>query len=457
MRITNNMLTSNFKNYISNNLNSLSKYQEMVSSGKKIKLPSDDPVISIKSSRLRTDLNEIKQYKKNCEDANSWMSLTEETVGQIGDYMQRARELTLQAANGTLETQDRQKIKSEISNLKQGIVDMLNTSYAGRYIFAGYRTNEKPFELVETDVGTKLTYQGKLINPLGSVSSSIDDVDFENFYNDNIDNIYGQAELVRANFKPFTATAPNLNFDIKINGTTHTIEFDNGVSYDEDNIVSELQNKIDASTIGPDKLKVSLDNGRLKLTATDNSINKIGIYESATDSIDLSTFGFADGSEAVANADQNIEYEVSVGTRMDINIEGNEILGKGSANLFELFNKLEMALDGEKTYKTGSYSGGTFTVEEKHLDLSNLVGDIDDCLFNILSARTDIGEKYKFSEMMINRIDNDILNFTELLSNNEDVDLAKAIIDMQTQENVYTASLQVGAKIIQPTLIDFLR
>ena len=60
-------------------------------------------------------------------------------------------------------------------------------------------------------------------------------------------------------------------------------------------------------------------------------------------------------------------------------------------------------------------------------------------------------------ELVESRLEDMELNYTELLSENEDVDMARLIIDLKNQENVYRASLAAGARIIQPTLVDFLR
>ncbi len=49
------------------------------------------------------------------------------------------------------------------------------------------------------------------------------------------------------------------------------------------------------------------------------------------------------------------------------------------------------------------------------------------------------------------------MNFTELLSRMEDLDVASALVDLQEIENLYESVLAVGARVIQPTLMDFLR
>jgi len=54
MRITNNMLINNMLNNLNNNLNRMNKYQNQLATGKKISLPSDDPIVASRALKLRT-------------------------------------------------------------------------------------------------------------------------------------------------------------------------------------------------------------------------------------------------------------------------------------------------------------------------------------------------------------------------------------------------------------------
>ncbi|HOK44107.1 MAG TPA: flagellar hook-associated protein FlgL, partial [Thermoclostridium caenicola] len=73
MRITNNMLINNIMTHLSSNLNRTMKYQNQLATGKKISMPSDDPIVASRALKLRTDVAEIQQYSRNMDDALSWM------------------------------------------------------------------------------------------------------------------------------------------------------------------------------------------------------------------------------------------------------------------------------------------------------------------------------------------------------------------------------------------------
>jgi len=86
---------------------------------------------------------QIEQYKTNVQDAMSWLEITESAVANVGDILQRARELAVQASSGTTTEEDTKKIKQEVEQLKNQLIKIANSTYAGRYIFSGFKTNTR--------------------------------------------------------------------------------------------------------------------------------------------------------------------------------------------------------------------------------------------------------------------------------------------------------------------------
>ena len=74
-----------------------------------------------------------------------------------------------------------------------------------------------------------------------------------------------------------------------------------------------------------------------------------------------------------------------------------------------------------------------------------------------LTLRADVGARQNRVEITENRLDIQKVNVTKQKSLNEDTDYSKTITDMVTQESIHQAALSVGAKIIQQTLVDFIR
>lgn len=143
MRITNNMLVSNMLTALGNNESRMMKYQNQLNTGKKIQLPSDDPIVAARALKLRTDVSKIEQYQKNLGDAKSWVDATDTALAQIGDILKRAKELATQAANGTNSPTETGNIGEEMKQLKIQLVHIANTTYSGRYMFSGFKTDQK--------------------------------------------------------------------------------------------------------------------------------------------------------------------------------------------------------------------------------------------------------------------------------------------------------------------------
>jgi flagellar hook-associated protein 3 FlgL len=89
--------------------------------------------------------------------------------------------------------------------------------------------------------------------------------------------------------------------------------------------------------------------------------------------------------------------------------------------------------------------------------LKDLSTQVDTQLSTLLAERSELGARSNRLELIENRLDSQEITATKMLSNNEDADIEKVITDLTVQESVHRAALGVGAQIIQPTLLDFLR
>lgn len=90
-------------------------------------------------------------------------------------------------------------------------------------------------------------------------------------------------------------------------------------------------------------------------------------------------------------------------------------------------------------------------------ELSSHITAIDNIMGKILTTRADIGARQNRVELMDARLQSQEVIATSRMSENEDIDYEKAITEMITQESIHRAALSVGGRIIQPTLVDFLR
>ncbi|WP_320939262.1 flagellar hook-associated protein FlgL, partial [Lysinibacillus capsici] len=143
----------------------MSKLQDQLNSGSKITRPSDDPVIAVKGMGYRRDLGRVEQYTRNMNEVNNWLDSSDESLNQIGEQMKRVRELVIQAANGTNSIDEREKIKTEIDQIRKQFQEVGNTKIADRYIFSGTNTG-KPLFGPETDANGNKTINADYTNLL---------------------------------------------------------------------------------------------------------------------------------------------------------------------------------------------------------------------------------------------------------------------------------------------------
>jgi len=135
--------------------------------------------------------------------------------------------------------------------------------------------------------------------------------------------------------------------------------------------------------------------------------------------------------------ENDVNIDVFDGVELNVNTEG-----------YKLFKELDSVMSGLiATIKEGK-SG-----EEISAHLKTITAAQD----SVLESRADIGARQNRAEMMENRLDSQEASAKKQMSENEDIDYEKTITEMITQESIHRAALSVGARIIQPSLVDFLR
>ncbi len=136
------------------------------------------------------------------------------------------------------------------------------------------------------------------------------------------------------------------------------------------------------------------------------------------------------------------QLEVSTGVTIPVNVTGNELFGNGTdpTNAFQVLVDLRNALNNNN-----------------HAAVGNLLTNIDSRMDKVLVKWSEVGAKSNRLDLITNRLDNEGINLQSLLSKTEDTDVAKVMVNLKTEENVYQASLSTGSRIIVPTLADFLK
>lgn len=158
MRIsTSQMFSSSIAGY-SSGYSDLIKTQEQISSGVRIQTPADDPVGAARLLQLEQQQTLLTQYSSNMTTATNTLSQEESVLSTITNVLQRARELTVQAGDGSLTDEDRSAIADELGEIEDQLLSLMNSKDAnGNYLFSGSKGGTQPF--VKNPDGS-YSYQG---------------------------------------------------------------------------------------------------------------------------------------------------------------------------------------------------------------------------------------------------------------------------------------------------------
>ncbi|RCX19082.1 flagellar hook-associated protein 3 FlgL [Fontibacillus phaseoli] len=145
MRVTGMMQNIQLLKNLRNINTAMTTGQQQLATGQKISKPSDDPIGTGYQMRYDTDLARSEEFLMNAQTGSEILKTMDSLLQQASDVLKRARTLTLQAANGTYALEQRQTISAEIKQLKEQMVTVGNSTFNGRYLFNGQKTDQPPY------------------------------------------------------------------------------------------------------------------------------------------------------------------------------------------------------------------------------------------------------------------------------------------------------------------------
>lgn len=138
MRITNSQITSMMHSSMNVSSAELGKLMQQMATGKRILLPSDDPIASVRVLRVEREEASLEQFRKNIANVSGSLSTQEANLKSTSDAMLNVRDLLLWAANGSNTSEDLAAMAGELSIIEDTIVSFANVrDEEGRYLFSG--------------------------------------------------------------------------------------------------------------------------------------------------------------------------------------------------------------------------------------------------------------------------------------------------------------------------------
>lgn len=138
-------------------------------------------------------------------------------------------------------------------------------------------------------------------------------------------------------------------------------------------------------------------------------------------------------------ADRTVDRRLDATTVMEVGASGQDLFGDGAGSVFALLDDIAAHAAGDPAA------------------LQDDLVRLDARLKQVSQVHTDVGVRTNRAESSITRADYRVEDLTGTLSGVEDIDLPKAILTLQAQEVTHQAALSAAAKVLSPTLMDFLR
>lgn len=156
VRTTQRLLIDRVLNNLTLQQRKILALQEQLATGQIVNRPSDDTLATRRAISARTEVTKNEQYLTNISNLGPGLRETETSLTTLVDIVQRARELTLQGANGTNDQLQLDQLAIEVNQLVEGALVEANHTSNGRYIFGGTVTKTEPFDATR-DVNQRVT------------------------------------------------------------------------------------------------------------------------------------------------------------------------------------------------------------------------------------------------------------------------------------------------------------
>ncbi len=154
----------------------------------------------------------------------------------------------------------------------------------------------------------------------------------------------------------------------------------------------------------------------------------------------------SDPANTAYSLDQGeVDYQIGAGIYISVNLLGDKVFGASgdAAGLFAVVDSFKSALNDTS-------AAGTQAIQD-------IIPQLQKNLENVITAQAEVGGKQNRLEFTMSRLGDLNLNYQSLQSLTEDADMPSVITELKTAESIYQASLDTMARIIRPSLLDFLR
>jgi flagellar hook-associated protein 3 FlgL len=495
------MYNNTLYNIFTNN-EGLLKAQEELSSGKRINKPSDDPTGLNRVLDYRARISSADQHIRNIDEGVAWLNLADSTLNTMSEVLRRAKEISVSQAGAPATAETRKIYAKDIDNIISQMVMLGNASIGGKYIFAGQKTNTAPFTSGAIYFGDKKEVQIEIeadkkmgISLDGSTLLTTDlspDIN-----NNTLLSSLNKGGGVAAGSIKITDRAGN-STTISLSGASTISDVINAISNAGGvNVTASINSTGNGITI-TDNNSIATQNLIIEEVGGGSTANNLGILASRPDNVEgldlslnlttstpLSLLNSGNGLSLTAitvvnGAASGTITLSSASTLSDvinaINSSGLNVTAgiDSSGRALQILSNNPSTFAYAKEVGTGTsasdlgISGGkniirTLTILRDALNnndtnaIFGAIGLLDTNIDKVVGIRGEVGGRVNRIESMKGLLDQSNQDAAKQKSAVEDADIAKSASDLALLQTAYQATIQSAAKIIQPSLLDFIR
>ncbi len=332
MKINRNMSAVVANRQLLRTENKLSLSMGRLSSGYKINKAGDNPAGMAISSKMKAQIDGLNQAEANSDDGQSVLRIADGALNEVSNMLQRIRELSVQAANGTNSYSDRQSIQDEIDQLTQE-VDRISTD-----------TEYNKKTLLDGSTNTRVYVSGTQTADGTKFARSATRIDFSEEVLPGDYTVEVKTPAKQATYQlNMSGLINDPNFDggtVSINGVG--IEYEKGMSADD--VYKQLMSVADE--IGC-KIEKDPNNAGVYNITADNKGSAEVLTVSMSEEMAQKT-GLSNDPEAVKNADDNSYKLVASGTDAEIELKdgfGSTVITNVEGNRVKITDKGGFSMD----------------------------------------------------------------------------------------------------------------
>lgn len=446
--------------------------QEQASTGKRILRPSDDPVGASLAIDLRGEQSLVARWRETAATSKPYLDSSNSALDSAQNLIGEIRALTVQGLSATMSSSDREGLANQIESLKASLLDIANTSFDGKYLFGGTASNSKPY--VRNADGS-VAYRGN-----DEMHSVILGLGVEVPINVPGSDIFQSRDPRGLSIAGLTgvavSSAPSqgeawVNIDVRHDATSGTpgsgLALANGGA--TDSILGSRALVVDAA-----EGTVRLGNGPLVHLPdpTDPAATDVLVRDEHGAVVHLDASGY-DGTSSTATLTGTGSIRAGSGDYVAIDTAAdafelvdpttgavlrvdtrNVVRASQDVARFEGTVDVFAAIDG---IVADLRNGGDLSLDEVQARMDARLGELIRNHDSILTGIGRAGAATQRLNATDERLSDQQLTVTARLSQVEDIDITEAILAMTRAQQSLELAQSTGARLLQTSLLDYLR